>query len=61
MEYNNEITKKIEEKNYEMKKAFSENIEGLVSAITNRIEKKFEEKSKELKNQSEITGLEDVF
>ena len=50
MEYNNEITKKIEEKDYEMKKAFSENMEGLVSAIANRIEKKFEEKSKEIKN-----------
>lgn len=33
-----------------MKKAFNENMEGLVSAIANRIQKKFEEKTKELKN-----------
>jgi hypothetical protein len=36
-EFGNELTKKLEEKDFDMKKAFTEQMEGIVSAVTNRI------------------------
>lgn len=47
---NEEISKKIEEKDRDMKQAFQENMADLISAIEKRIEVEIEEKKKKKMN-----------